>query len=70
MTTTRTYTKKPLVLAIGAAIAATSPMAAAQSPNANALEEIVVTATRRETSVQDVTSGTDHSPPGSGQEAS
>ncbi len=54
MTTTRTYTKKPLVLAIGAAVAATSPLAAAQNNTGNALEEIVVTATRRETSVQDV----------------
>lgn len=55
MTTTSTFTKKPLVLAIGAALAATSPIAVAQSDaDGGGLEEIVVTATRRDASVQDI----------------
>lgn len=48
--------KKPLVLAIGAAIAGASSFAAAQAPDTNTgtLDEIIVTATRREASVQDI----------------
>ncbi len=56
MKTTRIFTKKPLVLAIGAAIAGAPALAAAQSADGNAgiLEEITVTATRRDASVQDI----------------
>jgi outer membrane receptor protein involved in Fe transport len=53
MKTTKTFTRKPLVLAIGAAIASTSPFAMAQSTTGS-LEEIVVTATRRDANVQDI----------------
>ncbi len=56
MKTTMTFTKKPLVIAIGGALAGTSPVALAQSAGADAgaLEEIVVTASRREQSIQDI----------------
>ena len=52
---TKTFTKKPLVMAVGAALAGTSPFAAAQSgANEGVIEEILVTATRREASVQEI----------------
>jgi outer membrane receptor protein involved in Fe transport len=56
MSTTRTFNKKQLVLAVGAALAGTSPIAVAQSADADdgLIEEIFVTATRRAASVQDI----------------
>ena len=56
METKTTFSKKPLVIAVGTAIAGTSPLALAQSPGADSglMEEILVTATRRETSMQDI----------------
>lgn len=48
------YRKKPLALAIGAVLAGTSPQLLAQSGSDGGLEEIIVTANRREQSVQDV----------------
>ena len=49
-------TKKPLVVAVSAAIAGISPIAMAQTAgnDGSLLQEIVVTATRREASVQDI----------------
>ncbi len=46
--------KTPLAAAIGGILATTSPVVLAQDDGADTLEEIVVTATRRETSVLDV----------------
>jgi outer membrane receptor protein involved in Fe transport len=56
MKTTTTFNKKPLVLAIGAALAGTSPLAQAQSADDDSglFEEIIVTATSRQASVQDI----------------
>lgn len=56
MKTKTTFSKKPLVIAVGTAIAGTSPLALAQSSGADdgMMEEILVTATRRTTSVQDI----------------
>ena len=56
MSTTTTFNKKPLVLAVGAALAGASPLVVAQSTDGadGVIEEIMVTATRRETSVQDI----------------
>jgi len=56
MKTTTTFVKKPLVVAIGTAIAGASPMAIAQSADTDTgfFEEIIVTATSRESSVQDI----------------
>jgi outer membrane receptor protein involved in Fe transport len=56
MKTTTTFVKKPLVVAIGTAIAGASPMAIAQSADTDSglFEEIIVTATARESSVQDI----------------
>jgi len=56
MKTKSTFTKKPLVIAVGAALAGTSPLALAQSTDTGSglMDEILVTATRRETSVQDI----------------
>jgi len=56
MKTTTTFIKKPLVMGIGAALAGTSPLALAQSVDSGAgvLEEIIVTASRREQSIQDI----------------
>ncbi|NIA26680.1 MAG: TonB-dependent receptor [Desulfobulbaceae bacterium] len=56
MKTTTTFIKKPLVVAIGAAIAGASPMAIAQSVDTDEgfFEEIIVTATARESSMQDI----------------
>jgi outer membrane receptor protein involved in Fe transport len=56
MKTTTIFDKKPLVLAVGAALAGTAPQAMAQSEGADEglMEEILVTATRRESSVQDI----------------
>ena len=48
------FSKKPLVLAVGAALAGTSGYAGAQEGANGAIEEILVTATRREASVQDI----------------
>jgi iron complex outermembrane receptor protein len=57
MNTTRTFMRKPLVAAIGGALAGTvAPVALAQSVDANSgsIEEIIVTASRREQSIQDI----------------
>jgi len=54
MKTTMTFDKKPLVLAVGAALAGTSPVVLAQDSGEGLMEEILVTATARETSVQDI----------------
>ncbi len=55
-TTTKRFTMTPLATAVGCILAAGSPVSNAQQADdaANRLEEIVVTATRRETSVLDV----------------
>jgi outer membrane receptor protein involved in Fe transport len=51
-----TFFKKPLVLAVGTAVAGASPVAVGQSVDDDdgLMEEILVTATRRTTSVQDI----------------
>jgi outer membrane receptor protein involved in Fe transport len=56
MKTEKTYCKKPLALAIGGILAGTSPLAAAQTADTGGgvIEEIVVTATRREQSILDI----------------
>jgi len=58
MKTTNTFVRKPLVAAIGGVLAGTvaAPAALAQSVDADSgmLEEIVVTASRREQSIQDI----------------
>jgi outer membrane receptor protein involved in Fe transport len=54
MKTKTTFSKKPLVLAVGAALAGTSPVLMAQDSEGGLMEEILVTATARETSVQDI----------------
>ena len=54
MNTKRLIRKTPLAAAIGGILATSSPVVLAQDDGANTLEEIVVTATRRETSVLDV----------------
>jgi iron complex outermembrane receptor protein len=56
MKTSTTFIKKPLVVAIGTAIAGASPIAIAQSVETDEglFEEIIVTATRREQSIQDI----------------
>ncbi len=55
MSTDKVFTKKPLVLAVGAAIAGGSPLVAAQSTGSDGkIEEIIVTAAVRETSVLDI----------------
>jgi outer membrane receptor protein involved in Fe transport len=55
MNTTKTFFRKPLVMAIGGALAGTAaPVAVAQSDGADALEEIIVTASRREQSILDI----------------
>lgn len=55
MSSNRTYFKTPLAAAIGGILANASPVALAQSGGADAqLEEIVVTATRRERNIQDI----------------
>ncbi|HZW59493.1 MAG TPA: TonB-dependent receptor plug domain-containing protein, partial [Woeseiaceae bacterium] len=55
MSSKRSYCKTPLAAAIGGILAQAAPLASAQSLDNDAvLEEIVVTATRRETSVLDV----------------
>ena len=57
MNTTTTFFRKPLVAAIGGALAGTvAPAALAQTDGAGpgVLEEIVVTASRREQSIQDI----------------
>jgi outer membrane receptor protein involved in Fe transport len=48
------YLKTPLALAIGAAVTGTSSPATAQDSDEDLMEEILVTATRRESSVQDI----------------
>jgi iron complex outermembrane recepter protein len=51
----RRFSKTPLAAAIGGILAQAAPLAIAQSTDgSNALEEIVVTATRREQSIQDI----------------
>ena len=52
MKNTTTFDRKPLVLAVGAALAGTSPMVMAQAGDDGVMEEILVTATARATSVQ------------------
>ena len=56
MSTTRTFNKKPLVLAVGTALAGASPLVAAQTADSEdgVIEEILVTAQVRETRVQDI----------------
>ena len=54
MKTKRLIRKTPLAAAIGGILATSSPVVLAQDDGADTLEEIVVTATRRETSVLDV----------------
>lgn len=56
MNTSKMFIKKPLVVAIGGALAGTSPVALAQSIDADSgsLPEIIVTASRREQSIQDI----------------
>ncbi len=56
MKTKTTFIKKPLVLAVGAALAGTSPLAVSQSADSETglFEEIIVTATARDSSVQDI----------------
>jgi outer membrane receptor protein involved in Fe transport len=56
MSTTRTFNKKPLVLAVGTALAGASPLVAAQTADSEdgVIEEILVTAQVREASVQDI----------------
>ena len=56
MKTKTTFSKKPLVMAVGAALAGTTPLALAQSADSGdgLMEEILVTATARETSMQDI----------------
>lgn len=50
------FSRKPLALAIGTALAGTSPVALAQSADtgADVLEEILVTASRREQRIEDI----------------
>ncbi|MCO4812110.1 MAG: TonB-dependent receptor [Gammaproteobacteria bacterium] len=56
MSTTRTFNKKPLVLAVGTALAGASPLVAAQTAATEdgVIEEILVTAQVREARVQDI----------------
>lgn len=56
MKTTKTFIRKPLVAAISGIIASQSPLVAAQENGADTglMEEILVTATRRETTVHDI----------------
>lgn len=56
MKTKRVFSKTPLAAAVSGILAGTSPLAIAQSDTTadRGIEEIVVTATRRETSLQDV----------------
>ena len=56
MKTKTTFIKKPLVIAVGAALAGTSPLTSAQSADTGSgpMDEIIVTATRRSESVQDI----------------
>ena len=48
------FSKKPLVLAVGAALAGTSPQVLAQDGADEAIEEILVTASRREQRIEDI----------------
>jgi outer membrane receptor protein involved in Fe transport len=56
MMSKKTFSKKPLAVAIGGILAGASPLATAQTADTGdgAIEEIVVTATRREQSILDV----------------
>jgi len=56
MSNSRSFSKKPLALAIGGIIAGHMPLAIAQDTGADesALEEIIVTATRRKQSIYDI----------------
>jgi outer membrane receptor protein involved in Fe transport len=56
MKISRTFNKSPLAMAIGGILASGSPQALAQNDDSaeRGLEEIIVTATRRDSSVQDV----------------
>jgi outer membrane receptor protein involved in Fe transport len=56
MNHTTIFTKKPLVAAIGTALASSSPVVVAQTDSSaeGLLEEIIVTSTRREASIRDI----------------
>ena len=56
MKSSNTYIRKPLAIAIGGALAGTSPVVMAQSADdgADVLEEILVTASRREQRIEDI----------------
>ena len=56
MKSSNTFTKKPLVVAISGVLAGTSPVVMAQSADdgADVLEEILVTASRREQRIEDI----------------
>ena len=56
MKSSNTFVRKPLVVAISGALAGTSPVVLAQSSNdgADVLEEILVTASRREQRIEDI----------------
>jgi outer membrane cobalamin receptor len=56
MKSSNIFTKKPLVVAVGGVLAGTSPVVMAQSADegADVLEEIMVTASRREQRIEDI----------------
>jgi outer membrane receptor protein involved in Fe transport len=55
MKSSKIYTRKPLVVAVSAALASVSPVAMAQdSGSSDQIEEIKVTATRRDASIHDI----------------
>ncbi|MDH3982897.1 MAG: TonB-dependent receptor [Gammaproteobacteria bacterium] len=56
MKSSNTFTKKPLVVAVSGVLAGTSPVVMAQSADdgADVLEEILVTASRREQRIEDI----------------
>jgi len=54
MKSSNTYIRKPLVAAISGVLASASPVAFAQDTGADVLEEILVTASRREQRIEDI----------------
>ncbi len=54
MKSSNTYIRKPLVAAISGVLASASPVAFAQDTGADVLEEILVTASRREQRMEDI----------------